>query len=475
MESVPNVLADRYASPEMRKIWSPEGRIRLEREFWISVLKAQADLGLSVPEGAVEAYQAHLNEVDLDAIREREQVTRHDVKARLEAFCELAGHQHLHKGLTSRDLTESVEQLQLYRSLLLLRDKSVAVLASFRRAAEHYREWVLTARTHNVPAQPTTLGRRIAMYGEELLLAYRGLVHLLDTYPARGVKGAVGTQLDVLTLFGGDAAKVDAFEGKVLKFLGLPALLTAPGQVYPRSLDQEVIHSLVRLAAGPGDFCRSLRLLAGHDAASEGFAEGQTGSSAMPHKVNSRSCERVNGFQNLLRGYLTMAASISGDQWLEGDVSCSVVRRIALPDACFALDGLFETVLNILSQMSVHREVIESENRKYLPFLCTTTVLMRMVQAGVGREQAHNLIKKHAVAALEAMRRSGAGASNNLMDRLAGDPEVPIDAKELDTILEEASSLTGRAVDQVNTFLTEVDKVTEAHPKAAAYRPMSIL
>lgn len=475
MESVPNVLADRYASPEMRKIWSPEGRIRLEREFWIGVLKAQAALGLPVPEGAVEAYQAHLNEVDLEAIREREKVTRHDVKARLEAFCELAGYQHLHKGLTSRDLTESVEQLQLYRSLRLLHDKSVAVLASFQKAAERYKEWVLTARTHNVPAQPTTLGRRIAMYGEEFLLAYRHLCHLLETYPARGVKGAVGTQLDVFTLFEGDAGKVDAFENKVLEFLGLPALLNAPGQVYPRSLDQEVVHSLVRLAAGPGDFCRALRLLAGHDAASEGFAEGQTGSSAMPHKVNSRSCERVNGFQNLLRGYLTMAASISGDQWLEGDVSCSVVRRVALPDACFALDGLFETLLTILSQMSVHREVIEAENRKYLPFLCTTTVLMRMIQAGVGREQAHELIKQHAVAALEAMRCSGDATSNDLMVRLAADPEVPIGEKELGKILEEASFLTGRAVDQVDAFSREVEIVIGDHPQAAAYQPMPIL
>lgn len=391
---IPNILAQRYASSSMQAIWSSEGRIVLERELWIAVMKAQKQLGLDIPDAAIAGYESVIDKVDLDSIMQRERVTRHDVKARIEEFCELAGHQHIHKGMTSRDLTENVEQLQVYRSLQLVRDRTIAALAGISKRAQQWRSLFITARTHNVAAQPTTFGKRLAMFGEELLGGLASIEALLESYPVRGLKGAVGTQMDQLSLFDGDIKKINELESLIVQHLGIPKNFSNVGQVYPRSLDLRTVNVLVELASGPSSFCRTLRLMAGHETASEGFAKGQTGSSAMPHKMNSRSSERINGFHTILKGYQTMAAGLAGDQWNEGDVSCSVVRRVMLPDAFFAVDGMFETFLTILGQMDAYPAVVEAENNHYLPFLLTTTIMMEAVKAGVGRETAHHAIKE---------------------------------------------------------------------------------
>ncbi len=471
---IPNVLAERYASPAMQAIWSAEGRIVLEREFWIAVMKAQRDLGLAIPEDAIRAYEAVKDQLDTASIMAREKITRHDVKARIEEFNDLAGHEHVHKGMTSRDLTENVEQLQVFRALQLVRDKSVAALARMSRRAGDWAELMLTARTHNVAAQPTTLGKRVAMFGEELLVSLDALEKLIAAYPVRGLKGAVGTQMDQLSLFEGDASKVADLEQRVVAHLGIAAVWTNVGQVYPRSLDMRVVAALTDLCSGPSSFCKTLRLMAGHETASEGFAPGQTGSSAMPHKMNSRSCERVNGFHVILKGHLAMAAGLAGDQWNEGDVSCSVVRRVMLPDAFFAIDGMFETFLTILDQMDAYPAVIAAETAHYLPFLMTTTIMMEAVKSGVGRETAHKAIKEHAVATVNDLR-SGKIDRNNLVDRLAGDSRLGLSRETLETILARGDHEAGAARAQVAAFTAQVAKLTAAHPAAAAYSPGTIL
>lgn len=471
---VPNVLADRYASAAMRAIWDSAGRVILEREFWIAVMKAQAEAGLPIPAAAIADYERVKDRVDLESIRRREAVTRHDVKARIEEFCDLAGHQHIHKGLTSRDLTENVEQLQVLRALRLVADKAAAALGRLAARARQYRDLPLTARTHNVAAQPTTVGKRLAMFGEEFLHALDRLDGLMDTYPVRGLKGAVGTQMDQLTLLGHDAARVAAIEARILAHLGFKASLQSVGQVYPRSLDFEVISTLYQLAAGPSGFARTLRLMAGHELASEGFAKGQVGSSAMPHKMNSRSCERINGFHVILRGYLAMAEGLAGDQWNEGDVSCSVVRRVCLPDAFFAMDGLLETLLVVLDQMEVYPAVLARETAAYGPFLSTTTILMEAVKRGAGREAAHEAIKEHAVAVVRALRTE-AGARNDLCERLAKDPRIGLDVAALNEIVARAAALTGAAAAQVDAFVAATDAVVRRHPGAAAVKTGTIL
>jgi adenylosuccinate lyase len=471
---IPNVLAERYASPALQSIWSAEGRIVLEREFWIAVMKAQRDLGLEVPAEAIAAYEAVKDRVDPASIMAREKITRHDVKARIEEFNDLAGQEQVHKGMTSRDLTENVEQLQVYRSLLIIRDKTVATLRRFRERSEQWSELVLTARTHNVAAQPTTLGKRVAMFGEELLSALTALDCVIGHYSVRGLKGAVGTQMDQLSLFEGDAGKVADLERRIVSHLGMPAVWTNVGQVYPRSLDFRVVAALTDLASGPSSFCKTLRLMAGHETASEGFAPGQTGSSAMPHKMNSRSCERVNGFHVILKGYLAMAAGLAGDQWNEGDVSCSVVRRIMLPDSFYTIDGLFETFLTVLDQMDAYEAVIHAETAHYLPFLMTTTIMMEAVKAGVGRETAHKAIKEHAVATVNDLRH-GKIDKNNLASRLADDNRLGLSRAALDAILARGDRESGAAKAQVEAFAAEVRKLEAASPQAAAYGPGSIL
>jgi adenylosuccinate lyase len=471
---IPNVLAERYASPALRALWSPEGKIRLERELWIAVMKAQRDLGLDIPAAAIADYERVIDQIDLADIDARERVTRHDVKARIDSFCDLAGHQHVHKGMTSRDLTENVEQLQVHRSLGLIRLKAAAALHRIARRASETAGLAITARTHNVAAQVSTLGKRLAMFGEELAGAWRQLDQVIATYPVRGLKGAVGTQLDQLSLFGGDTAKVAELEQRLAAHLGLPDILGNVGQVYPRSLDFRVVAALNEIASAPSSFAKTLRLMAGHELASEGFSKGQVGSSAMPHKMNSRSCERINGFKVLLGGYLAMAAQLAGDQWNEGDVSCSVVRRVMLPDAFFSADGLLETFLTVLDQMESYPAVIARENAHYLPFLLSTTFLMAAVKKGLGRETGHEIVKEHAVAAVRALR-SGESQTNDLIDRLAKDERLGLSRAELDAAFAEGERNAGAALAQVEAFEKQVSGIVASVPGAANYAPGSIL
>ncbi len=315
---IPNVLAERYDSSAVREIGSQHGRVALERDFWIAVMKAQRDLGVPIPAEAIRDYEKARPKIDLASIARRERVTLHDVKARIEEFSDLAKRQFIHLGLTSRDLTENVEQLQVLRSLKVVQFKSAAALLALGRQAESHRDLMITGRTHNVPAQPTTLGKRLAMFGQELLLAHGRIEELLGRYPVRGLKGAVGTQLDQLTLLGGDSGKVDQLEARVLKHLGFHASLSAVGQVYPRSLDFEVVSALHQLAGAAASCATTLRLMAGAGLLTEGFQAGQVGSSAMPHKVNARNCERICGFATIISGYVTMTGALAGHQWNEG-------------------------------------------------------------------------------------------------------------------------------------------------------------
>ncbi|MET8143975.1 adenylosuccinate lyase [Sphaerisporangium sp. NPDC005288] len=470
---IPNVLAARYASPDLARLWSPEHKVVAERRLWLAVLRAQAELGVPVPAGVAEDYEAVAGKVDLDSIAERERLTRHDVKARIEEFNALAGHEHVHKGMTSRDLTENVEQLQIRDSLLLVRDRCVALLARLAELAAQHSGLVMAGRSHNVAAQATTLGKRFATTADELLVGLARLEELIARYPLRGIKGPVGTAQDMLDLLGGDAAKLAALEERVASHLGFTAGFTSVGQVYPRSLDYEVLTALVQLAAAPSSLAKTIRLMAGHELVTEGFKKGQVGSSAMPHKMNTRSCERVNGLTVVLRGYASMAGELAGDQWNEGDVSCSVVRRVALPDAFFAFDGLVETMLTVLAEFGAFPAVIGAELERYLPFLATTKMLMAAVRAGVGRESAHEVIKEHAVAAALAMRETG--SANPLLDRLAADERFPLDRAALEALLADPAPFTGAAAAQVAQVVERAGEVTARHPEAAAYRPGAIL
>jgi adenylosuccinate lyase len=476
--SIPNVLAARYASPALAAIWSPAAKVVAERKLWLAVLAAQHELGVPAADGAIDAYQrivdAGVDAVDLPSIAARERVTRHDVKARIDEFTALAGFEQIHRGMTSRDLTENVEQLQLLDSMKLVRHKVLATLSRLARLAAEYDTLVIAGRSHNAAAQATTLGKRFANAADELLIALARLDDLIARYPLRGIKGPVGTSQDMLDLLGGDPVKLATLEVKIAAHLGFAHTLTSIGQVYPRSLDYDVVSTLVQLAAGPSSLAKTIRLMAGNELVTEGFQPGQVGSSAMPHKMNTRSAERVNGFMVVLRGYATMTAELAGDQWNEGDVSESVVRRIALPDAFFALDGMLETTLTVLDEFGAFPAVIARELDRYLPFLATTKVLMAAVRKGAGREQAHEVIKDNAVSIALEMREKGSDR-NELFARLAADSRLGLSATELDGLLAEPIAFTGAARAQVAAVISAVNAVLASDPEAAAYQPEPIL
>ncbi len=454
----------------MREIFAPESKIISERKLWIAVMRAQAKLGHKIEDSVIADYEKVINKVDLASIDAREKQSRHDVKARIEEFNALAGHEAIHAGMTSRDLTESVEAMQIRDGLQLAHDRVVATLSLLGTLATKYIDQPIAGRSHNVPAQVTTLGKRFASAAEELLFAYDRLDNLISRYPIRGIKGPVGTAQDSIDLLG-SAASHAKLESEVAKYLGFANVLDSTGQIYPRSFDFDVVTTLVQLAAAPSSFATSIRLMAGAELVTEGFKAGQVGSSAMPHKMNTRSCERVNGLAVVLRGYASMVGELSGDQWNEGDVSCSVVRRVAIADAFYAFDGLIETFMTVLIEFGAFPDVIEAELTKYLPFLATTKILMAAVKAGVGREVAHEVIKEHAVAAALGIR---AGKPNVMIQAIADDSRIPLKLEDLSALLATPLEFTGDAKGQTQRVVSRIDAITSAHAAAAQYRPGQI-
>ena len=445
MSITPNVLATRYATKEMAAIFDPINKIINERKFWITILKLQQKVGLPITDSDIKAYEAVLEKVDLDSIDSREIKTRHDVKARIEEFNALAGVEKIHIGLTSRDLTENIELIQIKAGLELIEYRVLQTLFLLNEKISKYEQTYMVGRSHNIAAQVTTLGKRFASCAEELLFAHSALKELIARFPLRGIKGPVGTSQDALDAMGKDFANL---EKSIVKEFGFENTWASVGQIYPRSVDFEVVSKLLQIASAPSSMATTIRLMSGAELASEGFKAGQVGSSAMPHKMNPRSSERINGMMVLLRGYNTMAADLAGDQWNEGDVSCSVVRRIVIPDSFYLLDGLLHTFMTILNEFGVFEEKIKSELSEQLPFLATSKILMECVRAGMGREVAHEIIKKHATATIPS----------NFFSALVSERDFLLTLDQLNKLIQNPEEFAGRAVEQA-TLVKEMVSV----------------
>lgn len=471
---IPNVLAERYISSQMKHIFSPEGKILLERELWITVMKTQAELGIHIPLKAISSYEKAKKKIDLEWINNREHEIRHDLKAKLEAFNKEAGYEYAHLGMTSRDLSDNVEQMQIKKALLLLRDHTVTVLSKLSSLALQYDTLVYPERTHLMVAQPSVIGKIFSNFGEEMLLAFNHLENVILNYPLRGIKGAVGTQTDQLQLFNGDTKKVEILENKIVEYLGFKNVLNSIGQIYPRSLDFEVIALLFQLISGPANLALTGRILTGFEEFSEGFKKGQIGSSAMPHKMNSRNSERIFSFKNILMGYVVMAAGISGNQIFAGDVSDSATRRVALPDAFFATDAIIETILTILNECNFYPAIIQKNIDKYLPFLTTTRILMIAVKEGVGREVAHEVIKEHATALALDMKKTGTN-KNTLLESLSRDKRLNIPKEKLNAAITRPIEYVGNAPKQIAKFAAKVEIIAKKYPIALDYMPNEII
>ncbi|ASY09850.1 adenylosuccinate lyase [Candidatus Nanopelagicus limnes] len=437
MSITPNVLATRYATKEMVAIFDPINKIINERKFWITILKLQQKAGLPITDSDVKAYEKVIEKVDLDSIDKREMKTRHDVKARIEEFNALAGVEKIHIGLTSRDLTENIELIQIRAGLELIEFRVLQTLFLLGEKISKYEKTYMVGRSHNVAAQVTTLGKRFASCAEELLFAHAALQELIARLPLRGIKGPVGTSQDALDAMGKDFANL---EKSIADEFGFENTWASVGQIYPRSVDFEVVSKLLQIASAPSSMATTIRLMAGSGLVSEGFKAGQVGSSAMPHKMNSRSSERISGMMVLLRGYNNMAADLAGDQWNEGDVSCSVVRRVVIPDSFYVLDGLLQTFMTILQEFGAFEEKIKDELDEQLPLLATTKLLMECVKAGMGRELAHQVIKKH----------STITAPRELFAAIASEKEFPLSLDQMNKLIQNPSDFAGLSIEQTN-------------------------
>jgi adenylosuccinate lyase len=433
-----SIVGKRYASSQMQNIWSAETKVLKERELWIAVMKAQAQLGLDIPAEVIVAYESVKTKIDLVSIERREAELKHDVKARIEEFNALAGHQRIHLGLTSRDVTENIEGWQIKTSLELTLSSSAQLLEELAKKIESYSDLAIVGRTHNVPAQLTTLGRRFASWSEEFLIALENLGTLHAKYRIKGIKGAIGAGSDLKALHDDNWLEV---ERAVADELGIEKTLIAPSQIYPRSLDFQVVASLYQLAAPVSSIATNIRLMSGLGLLSEGKVSGQVGSSAMPHKNNPRLSERVNGLFILLKGYLTMISEISGNQWNEGDVSESVVRRVALADSFFTIDAILRSMKKILSELQVNESAISKDLDRELEYLLSSKVLLKAVEKGIGRESAHILI-------LESATESRSSSSETFFELLSKNKELGLSLSELEALKSKPSEHLGDASKQ---------------------------
>jgi adenylosuccinate lyase len=438
MSITPNVLATRYATKEMVGIFDPVNKIINERKLWITILKLQQKAGLPITDSDIKAYEQVIEKVDLASIDKREMKTRHDVKARIEEFNALAGVEKIHIGLTSRDLTENIELIQIKDALELIEHRTLQTLFLLDEKINKYEKTYMVGKSHNVAAQVTTLGKRFASCAEELLFAHTALTELIARLPLRGIKGPVGTSQDVLDAMGNDFVNL---EKSIAEEFGFENTWTSVGQIYPRSVDFEVVSKLLQIAAAPSSMATTIRLMAGSGLVSEGFKVGQVGSSAMPHKMNSRSSERINGMMVLLRGFNTMAADLAGDQWNEGDVSCSVVRRVVIPDSFYVLDGLLHTFMTVLNEFGIFEENIKNELNEQLPLLATTNILMECVKLGMGRELAHDVIKKNATTT----------TPSKFFAALSSEKDFPLSFDHLNKLISNPSEFAGLALIQTVT------------------------
>lgn len=384
---------DAYASTEMLQLWSPESRVVLEREIWVLVMKLQAKAvpGL-IPTEAIDDYVAAIPDVNLESIASREFVTRHDLRARLEEFNDLAGYGYAHWGLTSCDVTDTATQLQIRRGVQSVWNTAFRVLALLREHIAATRDTPCVARTHNLPAQPTLLGKRFASVADELLGAMAAVRSLHDMQACRGLVGAVGTGQDLVTLLGSREA-YERVNKEFVDALKFDVRVGSVGQVYPRSEDATLCSALVGMLAAPANLARLVRLETGYGRMWETQTEGQVGSSAMPHKRNSVVSERINGLVGVAQGFNGMIGATSGAQWLEGDVSDSVTRRIGLPGLFKAIDATLCATIELLERLDLSKQDYADEVAGEWDSILTGNLLSHGLRLGMDRDQLYKQLQ----------------------------------------------------------------------------------
>ena len=449
-----NPLTARYASREMEVIFSDEVKFRTWRRCWVALAEAQHELGLRVSEEQIRELKQYQDRINYPLMEQKERELRHDVMAALLAYGEQCPKAKpiLHLGATSCFVTDNSELIQVHQALLLLRRRLLAAMAALAAAAERNRALPCLGYTHFQPAQPTTLGKRITLWLQDLEICYHDLEHLLGNYAIRGIKGATGTQDSFLTLLEGDHGRVKRLEELVCRKLGHAASYPVCGQTYPRLQDARVLDLLKNIAVSAHKFATDFRLMQHLKMVDEPFGEKQVGSSAMAYKKNPMRSERLCSLARYLMSQSPAADQTAALQWFERTLDDSAGRRLYLPQSFMAADALLLLYESIITGMQVYPRMIARLLEAELPFLATETILMAAVKQGGDRQLLHEVLRRHA---LEAARRiKEEGESNPLLELLASDESIPFNLEELAAMIE-GGSFTGRAEQQVSEYLEE--------------------
>ncbi len=462
-------LAERYASTEMQRIFSPRHRFGTWRRLWLALAESQRELGLEVPRDAIDEVRAALDDLDLDRAAEYEERFRHDVMAHVHLFGDAAPAARgiIHLGATSAFIGDNTDLILHRDALELVRDRVVRCVEALASFAREHRDVPTLAYTHFQPAQPTTVGKRATLWIQDLLLDLEELEYRLERLRFRGVRGTTGTQASFLELFDGDADKVDRLDDGVARRMGFDERYGVTGQTYPRKVDAALLATLAGVAQSASKLGHDLRLLAHLREVEEPFEEEQIGSSAMPYKRNPMRAERICA---LSRHVITLAqdpAVTAATQWLERTLDDSANRRVSVPDAYLALDGVLVLVENVARRLVVNEPVVRKNLEVHLPFMASEGVLMRATARGGDRQELHERIRRHALDAAERMKEGGEA---DLLDRIAADEAFGLDRNELDELID-ASRFVGRAPGQVDRFLERwVEPALQRHGAAARDR-----
>ena len=448
-------LSERYASKEMQYIFSPDMKFRTWRRLWIALAETEKELGLDITQEQIDEMKAHVDDINYDVAKEREKVVRHDVMSHVYAFgvqCPKAK-PIIHLGATSCYVGDNTDIIIMTEALKLVKKKLVNVIAELAKFADEYKALPTLAFTHFQPAQPTTVGKRASLWLQELMLDYEDICYVIDGMKLLGSKGTTGTQASFLELFDGDHETIDKIDPMIAEKMGFKACYPVSGQTYSRKVDTRVVNVLAGIAASAYKFSNDIRLLQHLKEIEEPFEKTQIGSSAMAYKRNPMRSERIGSLSRYVMVDALNPAITSATQWFERTLDDSANKRLSVPEAFLAIDGILDLYLNVVDGLVVYPKVIEKHLMSELPFMATENIMMDAVKAGGDRQELHEKMRTLSMEAGKHVKVEG--KENNLLELIAADPSFNLTLDELKKTMD-PSKYTGRAKEQVEAFLKNV-------------------
>ncbi|WP_294466056.1 adenylosuccinate lyase [uncultured Ruminococcus sp.] len=465
-------LSARYASKEMKYIFSPDKKFRTWRKLWIALAESEMELGLPITQEQIDELKAHADDINYEVAQEREKLVRHDVMSHVYAYGVQCPNAKgiIHLGATSCYVGDNTDIIIMTEGLQLIRNKLITVIRNLSKFADEYKALPTLAFTHFQPAQPTTVGKRATLWIQELLMDLEDVEYQLSKAKLLGSKGTTGTQASFLELFDGDHEKCKELDKKIAEKMGYKSCFPVSGQTYSRKLDSQFLNVLAGIAQSASKFSNDIRLLQHLKEVEEPFEKNQIGSSAMAYKRNPMRSERIGSLSryvmcDVLNGYFTTAT-----QWFERTLDDSANKRLSIPEAFLAVDGILSLYANVADGLVVYPKVIEQRLRKELPFMATENIMMDAVKKrGADRQQLHERIRVHSMAASKVIKEEG--GENDLLERIANDEAFGVTLEELENILQ-PEKYTGRAKEQTEDFLNDfVNPVLEKYKDIESDKP----